>query len=57
MSELTRCNYCKFEDIKAEAKQAGLQPWVRDKNDGKEAMVGGSVVAWFMELPDHCCCD
>lgn len=50
------CNYCKFEEIKTEAKRAGLQPWVRSRADEVEAMVGGTVVARFAELPDHCVC-
>ena len=56
MSKLTKCNYCKFEEIKSEAAQAGMQPWIRDKDGGVEAMVGSSVVAWFTELSESCRC-
>lgn len=63
MSELTQCNYCKFEIIKDRAKDEGLSVivktnqifggvdiYLKDKKDEERWF------AWFMELKDHCVC-
>ena len=52
MSELTSCNYCTFNGIKARAKREGKKVELR----GHDVYVDGKHVAWFMELTSSCCC-
>ena len=67
MSELTTCNYCTLQNIRARARKNGLQVTIEGSNcyvhprwvkldrlnkDEKEPY----FVAWFMELTDHCVC-
>ena len=66
MSELTSCNYCNLKKIKVNAKrehkkvkikrspQVGTERY--ENMGGVDVFVNGKNVAWFMELPDHCCC-
>jgi hypothetical protein len=66
MSELTPCNYCSLERIKARAKKEGRvivtvigqnvyvhPPEIKRKDLGPD---GPYWVAWFMSLTDHCVC-
>jgi len=67
MSELTSCNYCSLRAIKARAKKEGKKVKVKPATyegelrkfafqGGVDIFVDGKKVAWFMELPNHCCC-
>lgn len=62
MSDLTFCNYCNMEAIKARAKKVDRKVEVRPAKEdvcylgGTDVFVDGKFVAWFMTLPDYCCC-
>ena len=70
MSELTSCNYCRFNYIKIFAKKnhfivktvkAPLGDWSGGVNvhvlkDGKEKCTEKNFKAWFAELTDRCVC-
>lgn len=65
MSEMTRCNYCDWQSMKRRGHRiATPEERVKlDKGVHKMFRSGvvvvdqkGKFVAWFMELPDHCCC-
>jgi len=68
MSDMTQCNFCTFRAMKrrgchsaSRAEREAL--W--EKNEKFDSALGAGVVivdkdgnfaAWFMELPDRCCC-
>lgn len=68
MSELTSCNYCTMQSIKQRAKRnnksiviqpckgglGGVNIYLIEKDE--ELTPDSKITAWFMELPDHCCC-
>jgi hypothetical protein len=64
VSDLTPCNYCNYKDIKRRYKgqdilkvpgwHKGVDILVVPK--GEEPDREKHFIAWFMELPDHCCC-
>jgi len=67
MSELTSCNYCNLKRIKARAKNEHKKVKVVPVSyggklktfsymGGVDVLIDNKKVAWFMELPDHCCC-
>ena len=63
MSELTPCNHCTFESIKARCEKEGKTVELKRPEDEEMAslmkwavVVDGKEVAWLMELTDHCCC-
>ena len=64
MSDLTQCNYCSLKQIKRNAKEGGKKVEVAPATIEFEASVGkgvhvkvdGKIVAWFMELTNHCVC-
>ncbi len=69
MSELTSCNYCILQRIKARAKEnsdtvhvLGQDVYVVPKNekfiksDPWSKKTSKHHVAWFMELTNYCCC-
>jgi len=67
MSELTLCNYCSLRRIKTQARKDGKRVKVTAAlyegelrkfvvQGGVDVFVDGKKVAWFMELPNHCCC-
>jgi len=41
MSELTRCNYCRLQDIKRMAKEQGSRVYVRPSNFCPKYNIGG----------------
>ena len=63
MSELTRCNYCKYMDIVSDAKRQGRDVVLKadDSNilpskGARGAYIDGEFQAWFMEIPSSCAC-
>ncbi len=62
MSELTSCNYCKFEGIKRRAKESGMKVTYKNSNvyvhppGVKNPTNDKYFKVWFMELPKSCCC-
>ncbi len=72
MSELTRCNYCKLEELKLRAKRNGkkLRKVADKKFSGKFAegttyhmvidkftvISDKTFAAWFWDLPGRCVC-
>jgi len=54
MSELTCCNHCSFAHIKRLHKGEKLEQ--RKEDGGVAIYANDKFIAWFMELPDHCCC-
>ncbi len=63
MSELTRCNYCKYHDIVGPAvkEHKEIELRVDDSNllpsaAARELYIDGKFQAWFMEIPDSCAC-
>ena len=63
MSELTPCNYCSYERMKAMCKESGEKIRLKKPDDKEMAdlmqwavEIDGEEVAWFMELTDHCVC-
>jgi hypothetical protein len=66
MSELTRCNYCDWQDMKRRGYKKATAEQRREVWDKKgEPYTGAGVVivdragkfaAWFMSLSDHCVC-
>ncbi len=66
MSELTSCNYCNLKRIKARARKEHKKVEIKFASyegieeykamGGVDVFLDGKEVAWFMELPDHCCC-
>lgn len=68
MSELTPCNYCSLQHLKAKYK--GQKVEVKADTSGKPAgwteggmppgykvfVDGKDIEVWFMAITDHCCC-
>ncbi|MBU0598719.1 hypothetical protein KKF61_07105 [Patescibacteria group bacterium] len=57
---MSRCNYCTFQSIKNKARKNKqkviVKPDLKYKLGGVNVYVNGKFMAWFMELPEHCCC-
>lgn len=57
MSERTQCNYCTWQFLKTKYPEAKLRPDPDAVLRGATGVfVDGEIVAWFMELTDHCVC-
>lgn len=61
MSDLTLCNFCKLQRIKARAAVAGKTVVVTARSErgfleGREVTVDGKFVAWFAALGTRCEC-
>ena len=56
MSDLTPCNRCTYSRITKAAEQARQDVELRNQDGLMVVYVGGKWIAWFMELPDRCCC-
>jgi len=64
MSELTQCNFCTLQGIKAIAKKNGRKVVV-EKDDSyplkgfnvyTQGKMGKHFEAWLMEISGECCC-
>jgi hypothetical protein len=59
MSELTRCNYCTLNNIKARYGVSNVEIRLSQSGDLRgwtEVYVRGKRVASFMAVTDHCVC-
>ncbi len=61
MSDLTKCNFCKYYDLVGPAikEHKKVEMRVEDKNVVNPAQalyIDGEFIAWFMELPEKCVC-
>jgi hypothetical protein len=55
MSNLTKCNYCSYEQILRNAKEKTVE--LKPEDGGISIYIDGKFASWYMELPDHYCCD
>ena len=66
MSELTECNYCTYQALKADAKAEGEEVELKENplihngvtifKHGVDVYVDGKWRVWFAKLDDRCCC-
>lgn len=50
------CNYCVYQRILSDSRKKNQMITVKHENGGVTIYVNNKWTAWFMELPDHCCC-
>lgn len=60
---MSQCNYCGYQTIlrtaRAQGKKVTKTPRPGDNGSWRQGVdieVDGEFVAWYAELPDHCCC-